>query len=57
MEQEILARFRVVFIAEDGTREAIVYNSDRSKDQVVQSIRNAYGDDVIILSVEKIIVH
>lgn len=57
MEQEILVRFRVVFIAEHDTKEAIVYNSDRSKEQVLQGIRDAYGEDVIILSVEKVTVH
>lgn len=57
MEQEILARFRVIFIAEHGTREAVVYNSDCSKEQVLQGIRDAYGEDVIILSIEKVTVH
>jgi len=57
MEQEILARFRVIFIAEHGTREAIVYNSDCSREQVLQGIRDTYGEDVIILSVEKVTVH
>ena len=57
MEQEILARFRVIFIAEHGTREAVVYNSDCSKEQVLQGIRDTYGEDVIILSVEKVTVH
>jgi len=56
MEQEILARFRVVFIAEHGTREAIVY-SDRSKGQILQGIRDAYGENVVILSIEKVTVH
>lgn len=57
MEQEILARFRVVFIAEDGAREAIVYNSDCSKEQIIQNLRDCYGDNVIILSVEKVVIH
>jgi len=57
MEQEILARFRVVFIAEHGTREAIVYNSDCSREQVLQGIRDTYGENVIILSVEKVVIH
>ncbi len=57
MKQEILASFRVVFIAKDGTREAIVYNSGCSKEQVLQVVRDAYGDNVIILSVEKVVIH
>lgn len=57
MEQEILVRFRVIFIAEDGAREAIVYNSACSNEQVLQGIRDAYGENVIILSVEKVMVH
>lgn len=57
MERDILARFRVVFIAEHSTKEAIVYNSDCSREQIIQDLRDCYGDNVIILSVEKVVIH
>ncbi len=57
MEQEILVRLSVIFICDGETKELIGYDSDRSREQIIQNLRDCYGDNVIILSVEKVVIH